>query len=89
MVRHPASTPQIVIQFLFNTNLVVALEGLEVVESVDRRGVSDPLQRLPVGNDPYIGHPVDEVQEHDETFFVVRLGEPCSVIEETEWSPGN
>lgn len=69
------------------TNLVVTLERLEVVESADGRGVSHPLQRLPVGDDPHIFHLVDEVQEHDEALLVVGLCEPRCVVVETEGSP--
>lgn len=72
---------------LLGTVLVVALERLEVVEPVDGRGVSHPLQRLPVCDDPHILHTVDEVQEHDEALLVVGLREPRCVVEETEGCP--
>lgn len=42
-----------------NTYRVITLERLEVVESVDRRGVPDPLQSLPVSDDPDVVHSVD------------------------------
>lgn len=52
-----------------------------------RRRVSDPLYRLPVGHDPNIIHGNDGIQERDETFLMVRLSEPCGVIKESERSP--
>lgn len=69
--------------------LIVALERLEVVKSVDGRRVTNPLQCLPVGDDPNILHAVDEVQKHNETFFVMRLSEPGSMVEQAEWCSGN
>lgn len=61
------------------------MEGLERVEAVHGRGITDPLQGLVVGHDPDILHGVDLVQERDEALLVVRLREPSRVIVEAEW----
>ena len=53
---------------------------------VKRRGISDPLKRLPVGDDPDIIHGNDSVEERDETLLVVWLGEPSRMVEQPEWS---
>lgn len=65
--------------------LVIALERLEVVQPVNWSRVSNPLQSLPVCDDPNVVHLIDEVQEHDKTFFVMGLSKPGRVVEETEW----
>lgn len=63
------------------------MEWLEVVDSANGRRVSDPLKRLPIGDNPDVVHTIDEVKEHDESVLVVGLGEPGSMIEETERRP--
>lgn len=68
------------------TDLVVALEGLEVVDAVQRSGVPDPLQSLPVGDQPHVVHGDQGVEESDEALLVVRLGEPGGVVEQSERS---
>jgi hypothetical protein len=66
------------------SHLIIALEWLERIHSRQGRWISDPLKRLPVGDDVNVVHGVDGVEELDEAFFVVRLCEPGSVVEETE-----
>jgi len=66
---------------------IVALEWLEVLCLTERDWIPNVLQRLPVGNQPHVIHRCDRVQEGDESFFVVSLYEPSSVVEESHWSP--
>ena len=48
------------------------------------RRVSDPLDRLRVGHHPDVVHRDNGVEEGDEAFFMMRLGEPGGVVEEPE-----
>lgn len=66
------------------TYRIVALEWLEGVDTCYWRWIADPLQCLPIGNNPHIIHCIDCVQELDESFFVMRLGEPGCVVEQAE-----
>lgn len=66
------------------THRVVALEGLERVESVHWRGITNPLQGLVVGDNPNILHCVDLVQEVDEALLVMRLREPGGMVVKSE-----
>lgn len=67
------------------TYRVVALERLERVDAGQRSRVADPLQGLPVGDDPDVLHGVDRVQELYEALLMVRLREPGCVIVQSEW----
>jgi len=49
--------------------------------------IPDPLYGLPVGDHPYVIHRDDRIEERYEAFLVMRLGEPCSVVEQTEGRP--
>lgn len=69
------------------TYWVIATKGGEPVDPVDGSWVPHPLNGLPVGDDPDFGHFVDGVEKSDETFLVVRLGEPGGVVEQTEGCP--
>lgn len=71
-----------------NTYRIVALEWLESVYSCYWRRVADPLQRLPVGNNPHIVHRIDCVQKFDKSLFVMWLSEPRGVIEQAKWCSG-
>jgi len=62
---------------------VTALEGFEALGLLHVHRVPHPLDRLPVGDQPHILHVGDGVQEGDETFLVVRGGEPGGVVEQT------
>lgn len=66
------------------SHLIIALEWLERIHSRQGRRISDPLKRLPVGDDVNVVHGVDGVEELDEAFFVVRLSEPGGVVEKAE-----
>lgn len=61
---------------------------MECVDSGNRRWVSDPLQCLPVVDQPDVVHLIDGVQELDEALLVMGLREPGGVVEETERSAG-
>ena len=63
----------------------MALEGFEIIGLWDWHWISDPLQGLPVGDEPNVLHVRNSVQEGDETLLVVSGGEPGSVVEETHW----
>lgn len=69
------------------TYRIVTLERLELVDAGQGRRVADPLQGLPVGDDPDVLHRVDRVQELYEAFLMVRLREPGGVIVQSEWCP--
>lgn len=86
-VPHAGFMPKIAhfgIVALLRSVLIIALERLEIINPRNRCGIPDPLQSLPVGDDPYIWHLINEIQEHYKTFLVVRLCEPGGVVEETE-----
>lgn len=71
-----------------NTHGVVAAERGEIVDPGNGRGVSNPLNGLPVCDQPNFGHFVDGVQESDEAFLVMGLREPSGMVEQTKRSPG-
>lgn len=71
-----------------NTYRIVALEWLEGVYTCYWRRIADPLQRLPVGNNPHIVHCIDCVQKFDESLFMMWLSEPRCVIEQAERCSG-
>lgn len=62
----------------------MASKWFERMQKCQRRRISDPLYGLPIGNYPYIVHRDDGVKERYETFLMMRLGEPCSMVEQTE-----
>lgn len=64
---------------------MIALEWQERIDSRHWSWIANPLKCLPISNDEDIIHGIDSVEKFDETFFVVRLREPCGVVEETEW----
>jgi hypothetical protein len=66
------------------TYLIIALERLEVADSVHWCWIANPLKGLPVGDNINILHGVDCVQEFDETLLVMRLCEPSSMVEQTK-----
>lgn len=77
---------QVMLQFtLWCTYRVITLEWLEGIDARDWCGITNPLQHLPIGHNPNVGHLIDGVQEFDETLLVVGLREPSGVIEQTEW----
>jgi len=50
---------------------IVAIEGLEALDAVQRRGIAHPLDRLPVGHEPDVVHGDDGVEEGLEALLVV------------------
>lgn len=66
------------------THRVVTSKGFEGVHEWQGRGVSDPLDRLRVCHHPDVVHRDYGVEEGDEAFFMMRLGEPGGVVEEPE-----
>ena len=67
-----------------STNLVVALERLEVPDAVQACWLPHPLDGLPGCHHPGVLHLGDRVQEQLETLLVVRGGEPAQG--DTIWS---
>ena len=77
-------------RFAFLRSLrVIALEGFEALDTIERGGIAHPLDRLPVGRQPYVIHGHDCVKEGHETFFVVRRREPGRMVIQWERSPVN
>jgi len=70
-----------------DTYWVIALEWWEAVDARQRSGVTDPLNSLPVGHQPYFRHTDNSVQECKESFFVMWLCEPGSMVEQAKWCP--
>lgn len=70
------------------TDLVIASEWLESVKECKGRGIPDPLDCLPVGDDPNVIHGNNSVKERNETFLVMGLSEPGCVVEQTKWRSG-
>ena len=68
---------------------IVAFEGLEALDTIERSGITDPLNGLPVGHQPDVVHGNDGVQEGHETFLVVRRREPRWMVVQWEWRPNN
>lgn len=62
----------------------VASEGAEVLDSAEGLRIPDPLKHLVISDQPDVIHGSYGVEEGDETFLVVRCGEPCSVVIQTE-----
>lgn len=65
----------------------MASKGFERVQKRQRRWISDPLYGLPIGNYPYIVHRDNRIEKRYKAFFMMRLSEPCSMVEQTERRP--
>lgn len=65
----------------------MASERFERMQKRQRRWIPDPLYGLPIGNYPYVIHRDDGVEKRYEAFFMMRLSEPCGMIEQTERRP--
>jgi hypothetical protein len=70
-----------------DTYWVIALEWWEAVDARQRSGVTDPLNSLPVGHQPYFRHFDNGVQECNKSFFVMWLCEPGSMVKQAKWCP--
>lgn len=66
---------------------IVALEWLKRINSRYRCWIAHPLQGLPVGYNPNVFHGVYGIEKLDESFLVMRLGKPSSMIKQSKWSP--
>lgn len=68
---------------------IMAPERLERAQEGQRCGVPHPLQRLPIGDHPYVVHRDDGIEERYEALFVMRLRKPRGMVEQTERCPGS
>lgn len=53
------------------------------------RQTSNILNCLPTGHNPNVLHRHQSIEERFEPDFVVRLGEPCCMVEQSEWRPAS
>lgn len=65
----------------------MAVKGLERVQKCQGCRIPDPLYGLPVGNYPHVVHRDDGIEKRYEALLVMRLSEPCGVVEQTERCP--
>lgn len=60
---------------------IITLEWLELIDSLNWCRITNPLQRLPICDQPNIVHCVDVIQKFDKSLLMMWLSEPSSVIE--------
>lgn len=67
-----------------NTDRIIAIEWLKGLHAVQWRRVTNPLDGLPVSDQPDIVHGNNGIKKSFESFLVMSCREPCSMVVQRE-----